>query len=318
MTKAMEVKDLGEAGLLELFRPFCYSNVGDDAALLGSTLPNHSLVVTTDMLVEGVHFSEKTTSPEDVGWRAAAANLSDLAAMGAKPWGLVIAVGLDPHTPVTWIEGVYRGFSACLVTYNTVLVGGDTVRSDRNTLSVTALGQVPFQQAIYRHSARVGDKVLITGNHGLSKAGLEILLDPSLAANLEPGEVELLHRAHQRPKPRLDVIATLWDHTDRVAGMDSSDGLADALEQLCKASRVGCNIDWSALPIPEPVAKIAGEDALDWVLYGGEDFELVLCLPDRVAEIIHTKLPGSAIIGTITDTGINLPPGNKFHHFAKE
>lgn len=312
----MQVKDLGESGLLELFRPFCYGNVGDDAALLGSTLPNHSVVVTTDMLVEGVHFSHQTTSPEDVGWRAAAANLSDLAAMGAKPWGLVVAVGLDPQTPITWIEGVYRGFSACLVTYNTVLVGGDTVRSDRNTISVTALGQVPFQQAIYRHSARPDDRVLITGPHGLAKAGLEILLQPRLADNLTLGEIDLLHRAHQRPRPRLDVISLLWDYTDRAAGMDSSDGLADALEQLCRASKVGCAIDWQALPIPDLVSKTAGEQALDWVLYGGEDFELVLCLPDRAALALQSQLRGSAIIGTITPEGLNLPQGKRFQHFA--
>ncbi len=313
----MQVKDLGEAGLLELFRPFCYGNVGDDAALLGSTLPNHSVVVSTDMLVEGVHFSDQTTSAEDVGWRAAAANLSDLAAMGAKPWGLVIAVGLNPHTPVSWIEGVYRGFSACLVTYNTVLVGGDTIRADRNTISVTALGQVPFQQVVYRHSARPGDRVLITGAHGLSKAGLEILLHPDCAKNLTREEVLTLQRAHQRPKPRLDVIHLLWENTDRVAGMDSSDGLADALYQLCKASKVGIEIDWQALPIPEVVKKTAGEQALDWVLYGGEDFELVLCLPDRAAHILHSQLPGSALIGTITPSGIDLPPGKRFQHFSQ-
>ncbi len=310
----MQVRELGEQGLLALFRPFCDNRVGDDAALMGSTLPNHNLVVTTDMLVEGVHFSDRTTSPEDVGWRAAVANLSDLAAMGASPWGLVLAVGLNPHTPVSWIEGVYRGFSACLATYNTVLVGGDTVRADRNVISVTALGQVPSQQVIYRHTARPGDRIFITGPHGLSKAGLEILLHPSLAQHLTEAEILTLQRAHQRPKPRLDILPILWHQTDRVAGMDSSDGLADALIQLCQASQVGCEIE--DLPIPGLVSKVAGEKALDWVLYGGEDFELVLCLPDRAAQYLHHHLPGSAIIGTITTAGIPIPPGERFQHFS--
>lgn len=315
-TGERRVKDVGEAGLLELFRPFCHNSVGDDAALLGSTLPHHSVVITTDMLVEGVHFSPQTTSAEDVGWRAAAANLSDLAAMGAKPWGLVVAVGLHPETPVGWIEGVYRGFRECLIAYNTVLVGGDTVRCDRNVISVTALGQVLYHQAIYRHTAQPGDRVLITGDHGLSKAGLEILLHPELGEPLTPTERQLLCRAHQRPRPRLDVIPLLWQYSDRVCGMDSSDGLADAIYQICRLSQVGCVIDWENFPVPKLLTKVAGENALDWVLYGGEDFELVLCLPEAAAINIKQQLPGSSIIGTITDQGINLPQGRAFQHFT--
>ena len=108
------IKDLGEQGLLKIFRQYCSDVVGDDAAVMGATLPDRQMVVTTDMLVDGVHFSDRTTSPEDVGWRAAAVNLSDLAAMGAEPWGLLMAVGLPPETSLDWIERVYRGFRACL------------------------------------------------------------------------------------------------------------------------------------------------------------------------------------------------------------
>ncbi|MFN3362207.1 MAG: thiamine-phosphate kinase, partial [Pseudanabaenaceae cyanobacterium] len=284
-------------------------------------LPDHSVVITTDMLVEGVHFSPQTTAAEDVGWRAAAASLSDLAAMGGKPWGLVVAVGLQPETAVSWIEGVYRGFQECLKTYDTVLVGGDTVRSHCNVISVTALGQVPYNQAIYRHTAKPGDRVLITGAHGLSKAGLEILLQPELGVDLTEQEREMLHRAHQRPCPRLDVIPLLWQYTDRVCGMDSSDGLADAILQICHLSQVGCTIDWANFPLPasvEKVARVAQANPLDWVLYGGEDFELVLCLPDTAAIALQKQLPGSLIIGTITEGegGINLPQGRAFQHFV--
>ena len=107
------IKELGEQGLIQLLSQYCSNAVGDDAAVMGMTTDDRQMVVTIDMLVDGVHFSDRTTSAEDVGWRAAAVNLSDLAAMGAEPWGLVMAVGLPADTPVAWIEGVYRGFREC-------------------------------------------------------------------------------------------------------------------------------------------------------------------------------------------------------------
>ena len=293
------VRDLGEHGLLQLFRPFCSDLVGDDAALLGAMPIDRELVVTTDILIDGVHFSPVTTSPQDVGWRAAAANLSDLAAMGATPWGVVIAVGLPPETPVEWITAVYQGFTDCLKQYGTALVGGDTVRSTVITLSVTAFGKVQRDRVIQRHTAQIGDAILITGPHGLSKAGLELLLQPELGEKLTPESIEILHKAHQRPQPRLDVPPLIWQFCDRASGMDSSDGLADAIDQICKASGVGARLDWSAIPIPESIELIAGDRSIDWVLYGGEDFELVLCLAPDAARSLLNLIPNAAIIGEV-------------------
>jgi thiamine-monophosphate kinase len=315
------VKSLGEQGLLKIFRQYCSDVVGDDAAAMGATLPEHQMVVTTDMLVDGVHFSDRTTSPEDVGWRAAAVNLSDLAAMGAKPWGLVMSVGLPPDTEIAWIEGVYRGFSECLRTYGTELVGGDTVRSPVRTLSVTAFGQVPKNQAIQRHTARVGDAIVMTGLHGLSKAGLELLLDEKLKekllAPIQIGDrflagqelVQVICNYHQRPIPRFDAINLLTEIVNQekylrafpVSGMDSSDGLADAIAQICRASNVGAKIYWDTLPIPEVVQILTGDHALDWVLYGGEDFELVLCMPFELVEKFVNSLSSAVIIGEIVE-----------------
>ncbi|MBD2187396.1 thiamine-phosphate kinase [Pseudanabaena sp. FACHB-723] len=317
------VKDLGEQGLLKIFRQYCSNVVGDDAAPMGATLPEHQMVVTTDMLVDGVHFSDRTTSSEDVGWRAAAVNLSDLAAMGAKPWGLVMSVGLTPDTEINWIEGVYRGFSECLRTYGTELVGGDTVRSPMRTLAVTAFGQVPKDNLIQRHTARVGDVIVMTGLHGLSKAGLELLLDQNLEKNKEL--VQTICRYHQRPKPRFDAIAILHEILNHehylqgfpISGMDSSDGLADAIAQICRASHVGAKIYWRSLPIPKIIRNLAGEQALDWVLYGGEDFELVLCMPLPLAKKLVHQLPHAAIIGEIVEgnqiDGIKMQ--SAFQHF---
>jgi thiamine-monophosphate kinase len=332
------VKNLGEQGLLKIFRQYCSEVVGDDAAPMGATLPDRQMVVTTDMLVDGVHFSDRTTSPEDVGWRAAAVNLSDLAAMGAKPWGLVMSVGLPPDTEIPWIEGVYRGFNECLQTYGTELVGGDTVRSPIRTLSVTAFGQVHKNQLIQRHTAQVGDAIVMTGLHGLSKAGLELLLQKDLKAKLiTPMQIgdrillgeELLQaicRYHQRPIPRFDAIAILHEllkQQDRlgdfpISGMDSSDGLADAIVQICRASKVGAKIYWRSLPIPRPVRALAGDRALDWVLYGGEDFELVLCMPFELAAQFVNQLSSAVIIGEIVDGNRidGLEMRSAFQHFA--
>ncbi len=310
------VKNLGEQGLLKIFRQYCSEVVGDDAANMGETLPDHQMVVTTDMLIDGVHFSDRTTSPEDVGWRAAAVNLSDLAAMGAKPWSLVMAVGLPADTAIAWIEGVYRGFSECLRTYGTELVGGDTVRSPIRTLSVTAFGQVHKNQIIQRHTARVGDAIVMTGLHGLSKAGLELLFNPELKEKLlsplKIGErilaggelVQAICRYHQRPVPRFDTIAVLHkilkhQNDFPISGMDSSDGLADAIAQICRSSQVGAKIFWRSLPIHRAVRTLAGDRALDWVLYGGEDFELVLCMPIELAKQFVNQLSSAVIIGEI-------------------
>ena len=331
------IKNLGEQGLLKIFRQYCSAVVGDDAAPMGETLPEHQMVVTTDMLIDGVHFSDRTTSPIDVGWRAAAVNLSDLAAMGAKPWGLVMSVGLPPDTEVEWIEDVYRGFSECLRTYNTELVGGDTVRSPIRTFAVTAFGQVPKSQIIQRHNAKVGNAIVITGLHGLSKAGLELLLNKSLKNKLlVPIKInnqiligqeleEVICQYHQRPIPRFDAIYLLQQiqksqHSSQyasIAGMDSSDGLADAIAQICRASQVGAKIYWDDLPIPEAVQILAGDRALDWVLYGGEDFELVLSMPFELAEIFVQQLPSAVIIGEIIagDQIDGLEMRSAFQHF---
>ena len=308
------VQDIGEQGLLEQVQRFCPAEiVGDDAAIL-STDSGKLLAISTDMLVDGVHFSlglaspgRVTTSPEDVGWRAAAANLSDLAAMGATPLGITIALGLCSNIPVSWVEKIYQGLTACLQKYNTILVGGDICRSNLITLSITAFGQVDPDKTIRRTSAQVGDAIVATGVHGSSRAGLELLLHPERGHTLSDAERETLIQTHQRPLPRLDVSLLLpalqLNSTDpfRIAGMDSSDGLADAVLQICRASHVGATLDASQIPISPTVEQfVDSEQAMHWALYGGEDFELILCLAPDFANRLVKKLGGSArIVGTI-------------------
>lgn len=308
------VKDIGEQGLLAKLQRFCPAEIiGDDGAVL-KIINDQNLVVTTDVLVNGVHFSEQTTSPEDVGWRAVAANLSDLAAMGAIPLGITIGLSLPSDTAVSWVEALYQGSDHCLKKYQTSLVGGDTCRSSVISVAITAFGQVKPERVIRRFTAQPGDAIAITGIHGASRAGLELLLNPNLGQELSENERKKLIKCHQRPQPRLDVLPYLWELSSLfteyftesrkgwIAGMDSSDGLADAVLQICHCSGVGAEIEKNLIPIPENLAQwVRPEQAINWALYGGEDFELVLCLPEIVAQNLVKKLgKPAAIIGKIT------------------
>jgi thiamine-monophosphate kinase len=227
---------LGEQQLLQHLQRFCPAHlIGDDAAVLPTRADRH-LVITADMLVDGIHFSigfansTCTTSPTDVGWRAAAANLSDLAAMGAEPIGITISLGLPPEIPVRWLDELYQGITECLHPYQTPILGGDLCRSPILTLAITALGEVLPNQKILRSTAQPGDAIVVTGIHGASRGGLELLLNPEWGQDLDEPVRDSLKRAHQHPIPRLDIPPLLRkiDPTGRVAGMDSSDGLADA------------------------------------------------------------------------------------------
>lgn len=293
------VKDIGEKGLLQKLQPFCSLGIiGDDGAVL-PTDPDKDLVVSTDVLVERVHFSDRTTSAFDVGWRAAAANLSDLAAMGAEPLGITVGLSLPGNVSIDWVEDLYRGLSACLQPYHTSIVGGDICRSTVITVSITAFGQVLPHQVIRRSNAQVGDGILITGYHGLSRAGLELLLHPEIGAELNESERNLLIKAHQQPQPRLDVLPYLWQVKPprAIAGMDSSDGLADAIAQICHCSGVGAEIERDCLRAVPLLSKlVSAEQMWSWILYGGEDFELVLCLDLETAKSLLAYLDDSAVI----------------------
>ncbi|WP_341734883.1 thiamine-phosphate kinase [Microcoleus sp. EPA2] len=216
----MVIKDIGEQGLLKILQKFCPPEiVGDDCAVM-VTSPNQSLAVTMDMLVDGVHFSDRTTSPYDAGWRAAATNLSDLAAMGARPLGVTVALAVAADTAVLWVEEFYRGMTACLQVYQTPIVGGDVVRSPVVTVAITAFGEVERDRIISRSQARSGWAIVATGVHGASRAGLELLLNPEFGQNLTTGDRATLILAHQRPQPRLDVLPVLWEILGCEGGME--------------------------------------------------------------------------------------------------
>lgn len=294
--------DWGEHRLLRRLQRFSPpAVVGDDGAVLQPE-PGRSLVVTTDVFVAGIHFSEATTPPDAVGWRAMAANLSDLAAMGATPWAVTVGLSLPPETEIPWVEALYGGMQRCLDRYGGVIVGGDLTRSPIPTLAITAFGQGDPSHILRRQGAPVGAAIIVTGYHGSARAGLALLLGEITAPPGRGGDRWIA--AHQYPQPRLDVLPPLQKLTlgANIAAMDSSDGLADAVVQLCRASGVGAALTPEQIPLdPDLITTVGRDAALQWALYGGEDFELVLCLPPPIAAALVAELgPPAAIIGTIT------------------
>ena len=329
------VAELGELALIERLKPYCAAgSVGDDAALM-TVAPGFELVVTTDVLIDTVHFSDRTTPPHAAGWRAIAANLSDLAAMGAAPLGITVGLGLPPETTWNWVEALYQGMAACLAAHGGAIVGGDVCRSSQRTLAITAMGQVRAAQSIRRDTAACGMAVVVTGPHGRSRAGLALLLEeaPLPEAGPDTETIESWIRAHQYPRPRFDAIASLQqlgalNKPATVSGMDSSDGLANALLQISQASGVGMAIARSQVPLPEGLADTVGEDkAIAWALYGGEDFELVLCMPQAIADRftqtslatqigITTGTPGVRLVNSHNQV-VEVLSDQSFQHFQK-
>lgn len=327
---------LGEWELIRRLGAFAPPDqFADDAALLPDGDDgghDGGLVVNTDVLVEGLHFSEATTGPADVGWRAAAANLSDLAAMGCtEVVGLTVGLVAPASTTWSWVEGVYGGLRDALDTYGGVLLGGDCSGGAQRILAVTAIGRLarvdPAEQAssgqkpgdrgwgvIRRGDGRPGDLLVCTGPHGLSRLGLALLQgefpeEPAASATLSPGAKaataasrEQAIAAHRRPRPRFDAVRALiacrpptapW----RVGGCDSSDGLAAAAAAIATSSGCGARLVRTALPLDPAMASLPQAEA--WCLGGGEDFELVLALEPAWAEALIAALPGTTRIGEL-------------------
>ena len=303
----MRLHDLGEWELLQRLAAFAPPGQFEDDAALLSEQSGRQLVVNTDVLVEGVHFSDATMGAVDLGWRAAAANLSDLAAMGCSSVvGLTVALVTPADTTWDWVEGVYQGLTAALNHYGGVVLGGDCSSGSERLLSITALGHLaPQGGAIRRGDGRPGDWLVSSGPHGLSRLGLALLLhqlEPSAAAQLSPELQERSIQAHRRPQPRLDASDTLRrcqppDQPWRVGGTDSSDGLAAAVRAIAAASRCAAALEHDQLPLDPELAQLPlGER---WCLGGGEDFELVLALEPTWAAAMIAAWPGASRIGTL-------------------
>jgi thiamine-monophosphate kinase len=250
-------------------------------------------IYTTDMMVEGRHFNAAWFSPQDVGWKAAAVNISDIAAMGGRLKCLLVSLAIPTETDFAWIQAFYEGLSEACTRFGGVIAGGDTVGgADRLVVNVAAIGECPAGYCPGRRfNARPGDYVLSTGFHGLSHTGLRAFQGG------EAGYAES-KTAHLRPQPCVEAGLALAARFERYALMDSSDGLADALIKIAQSSGQALLIDESAVPLHPEVMAYARAHRLDpWqvVLYGGEDFELIATVP----HLDDALFPAFRVIGRV-------------------
>jgi thiamine-monophosphate kinase len=290
------VAHLTERALLERLgaraarRPGVAVGIGDDAAVLEG---EPAEVVTQDLLVEGVHFRRPATSPADLGHKALAVSLSDVAAMGAEPVAAVVGLGLpaDGGPSLEDIEALYGAMEALAARSGCTVAGGDTTEAPVLLLAVTVVGRVPAGGRVaLRSGARPGDILCVTGALGASAAGLMLLEDPALAARVP--EAEDLRRAHLRPEPRLAAGRALAAG-GATALIDVSDGLAlDAL-RLATASGGAAALDLERVPLAPGVAAVAvaaGREPDVLAATGGEDYELLAAVPEAALAALRAAL----------------------------
>jgi len=277
--------EIGEFGLIERVRSLCKSShpglvfgIGDDAALF-KTGPGLEVAVTTDILTEGVHFNFRYTSFDSLGWKALAVNLSDLAAMCAKPICAVVSLAPSRSWSVEQFDEFYSGLNRCGSVYGCAIAGGDLSRTTGPTfISVAAMGSVRRGKALKRSGAKPGDAICVTGELGGSRTGLEAL---------ESGRPDQAGKSVKRflePTPRLDVSSWISGFKGVTSMIDISDGLASELGHLCRESSTGCEILPEALPIAEEArhwASSIGGQATDYGFYSGEEYELLFTVDSR-------------------------------------
>ncbi|MFW2077867.1 thiamine-phosphate kinase [Acinetobacter sp. ULE_I010] len=283
--------------------------VGDDSALL-TPPPHHQLVICADTLVAGRHFPLDTTA-HAIGWKSVAVNLSDIAAMGAKPHSILLALSL-PQIDHDWLKGFSQGLYDCCDQFGVRLIGGDTTQSPHLTLSVTALGWIETGKSVLRSGAQVNDLVVVSGTIGDAAYGLQHLGHP-------------LQQRLDYPTPRCELGTILKGLASSM--IDVSDGLAQDLGHILKASNVGAKIDLSRLPIDNALKVLSDQKQWEYALAGGDDYELCFTISMQNYQDFLQLQPNvkTTIIGKITQQceltfekdGLDHPLQlNGYQHFA--
>ncbi|MCI2424866.1 thiamine-phosphate kinase [Candidatus Acetothermia bacterium] len=322
----MRVSEIGEFGLIERIKrrltppgSDVIEGIGDDAAII-RTDSDEYLIATCDIQMEEVHFRRKFITPDQLGQRAVAVNISDVAAMGGIPTYLLVSLGLPAEIEVNYIDQLYCGMEREAKRSGAVIVGGNITRSPQLIIDIFLLGKVKHDLLITRSGAQQGDLLLVTGDLGKGAAGLR-LLDSEAAERDEMIDAQL-RTAHLTPIPRLPesrIIAKLQTAT---AMIDLSDGLASDLGHICRASGVGAVIWAESLPISTATRKAAiltGCDPLHLALYGGEDYELLFSVPPELVAplqqaVIAETGTSVTVVGKIVSSteGIKVAIANKF------
>ncbi len=321
------LEDIGEFGLIErLTKGLKRSKqlkvgIGDDCAVF--QLGDEQLLLSCDALIEGVHFRRDWASPEDIGHKAAAAALSDIAAMGGRALCMLLTLACPQNTDVAWLERLYQGVKALAESEHVAIAGGDTTASpDALMLDVTVVGVVTAHRPLCRSGTRPGDLIAITGYPGCSTLGLKAL-ERGVDA---PSH---LREAHLRPRPKLLEGRYLADYPEVRAMIDVSDGLVQDLGHLARAGGVRINIETMRLPLHDDLVACAadmGLNPVDCALFGGEDYYLAFSMAPEQAEamleevrrqlVLPVTVIGEASAGApgVTVDGKKVVPGG-YNHF---
>ncbi|MEK9629582.1 MAG: thiamine-phosphate kinase [Nitrospinota bacterium] len=334
------LKDLGEFGLIKrLSKKFKHQAkgtilpLGDDCAAY-STNSSKNQLVSTDALVENIHFKLSTISPEQLGQKSIAVNVSDIAAMGGVPTRVLITLGISKNISTSFLDKLYQGIQKSCKLYKIELFGGDTVSSPKNFfINITIIGEALRGKLITRKGAKVGDLIFTTGTLGDSSLGLKLLSQKNWKCST-PSWKYLLQK-HFTPTPRLKESELLVRSNCKITSMiDISDGLAQDLQHICKQSGVGARICEEKLPKSSAFSKVCIDNklkSLPFILNGGEDYELLFTLaPDGVKNLYRQFEKAEALvtqIGEVTQSSNKvsirrkngkmeaLPQSSGFNHF---
>lgn len=303
----MKVTDIGEFGLIKRLserlgvpsREDLIVGIGDDAAVW--RVGGRAVIATTDTMVEGVHFLPGAAWP-DVGWKALAVNVSDIAAMGGRPAFALVTLAIPPDTDVTDLDALYEGLRECAEAFGVTVAGGDIVKAPQVSITVALMGEAVIDSGLplllRRNAAQAGDAIAVTGALGDSAAGLRRLQEG--AAGDDPA-----FRAHMRPQPRVEAGLSAIEAGIR-CGIDVSDGLLQDIGHICEESGVSAVVRAADVPIGHVALEAGEQDALRLACTGGEDYELVLVGPEEklcgldvtvIGEIVGRTEPLVALTG---------------------
>jgi len=318
-----ELSDLGEFALIDhLTKNFKMNHkstikgVGDDAAVLD--FKDNKIVVTTDLLVEGVHFDLSYMPLKHLGYKSVVVNLSDVCAMNATPTQITVSIAVSNRFPLEALEELYAGIETAASIYNIDVIGGDTTSSTTGLLiSITAIGIIDDDNEVYRHGAKPNNLLVVSGDLGGAYLGLQILerekevykVNPNNQPDLEP--YSYIIERQLKPEARKDIIKLLKDLDVKPTSMiDISDGLSSEIMHICKQSEVGCDLFEDKIPLDPVVISTCEEfnmDSTTVALNGGEDYELLLTISQEDFPKIKAN-PSLTVIGFIKEkeSGIHL------------
>jgi thiamine-monophosphate kinase len=281
----MNIRELGEFEFIDRITPGCLvgrpehvvQGIGDDAAVVRAG--DHYQLVTTDMLIERVHFVRGTIDPKQLGYKALAVNLSDIAAMGGSASDAYLSIAVPPDMAVEELDQIYDGMKRLAREAVVNLLGGDTTASRCDLcLSVVVIGSVPRDQVLYRAGAKVGDRLLVTGTLGDAAGGLEVLMH---RPEINDQDARRLVEAHCRPELYLQEARMFAESGVVHAAIDLSDGLASDVRHICRRSGVGARIEIAGIPISDALRALCrstGQDPTALALAGGEDYRLLIAV----------------------------------------